>query len=166
MRRCTLLAISVTAVTAIGVAACGGGTKPPTHHKPFKTPKFLQHASLAFGAFHRFVGTPAHSGVFSSSSSAVRTAARAAMFASGQLKQASVYAKQNQAERALFPALVVLADKMKSLSATILGPSSSLPEINAINESLNRLDAAASARGHHIPDASAAQIAAAGGPHA
>ena len=163
MRRCTLLVI---AATAVGVAACGGGAKHSTQHKPFKTPKFLQHASLAFGAFHRLVATPAHSGVFSSSSSAVKIAARAAVFASGQLKQASVYAKQNQAERALFPALVVLADKMKSLSATILGPSPSLPEINAIDKSLNRLDAAAAARGHHIPDASAARIAAAGGPHA
>jgi hypothetical protein len=166
MRRFTLLVIAVSAVTAVAVAACGGGAKHPTQHKPFKTPRFLQHASLSFGAFHRFVWTPAHVGVFSSSSSAVKTAARAAVFASDQLKQASVYAKQNQGERALFPALVVLADKMKSLSATILGPSSSLPEINAINESLKRLNAAATARGHHIPDASAAHIAAAGGPHA
>jgi hypothetical protein len=166
MRRCTLLVIAVTAVTALAVAACGGGAQHSTQHTPSKTPKFLRHASLSFGAFHRFVWAPAHSGVFSSSSSAAKTAARAAVFASGQLKQASVYAKQNQAERALFPALVVLAGKMNSLSATILGPSSSLPEINAINESLKRLNAAASARGHHIPDASAAQIAAAGGPPA
>jgi hypothetical protein len=88
------------------------------------------------------------------------------VFASNELKVASRYAKANPAGRALFPALVVLADKMKALRATILGPSASLPQIDAINDSLNRINSAATAAGHHIPDATPAQIAAAGGPHA
>jgi hypothetical protein len=165
MRRTTLLALAATCVAAFGIAACGGSAKPATQHRTFKTPRFLLDASLAFGAFHRFVLTPSHSGAFSSSSSAVSNAAHAAVFASNELQLASSYAKKNPTERALFPALVVLADKMKGLSATILGPTSSLPEIDAINESLNRVNTAARAGGHRIPDATPAQIAAAGGPH-
>jgi hypothetical protein len=69
-------------------------------------------------------------------------------------------------ERSLFPALVVLADKMMALSGVIRGPTSSLAQINAANQSLARINAAATAGGHHIPDATTAQIAAAGGPQA
>lgn len=166
MRRVMPLLIPLLCVVALGVAACGVSRKTATHHQAFKTPNFLLHASLAFGAFHEFVFTPAHSGAFSSSSSAVKNAAHAAAFASNQLKVASGYAKKNPTERALFPALVVLADKMKTLGAVILGPTASLPQIEAIAESLSRVNAAASAGGHHIPDATPAQIAAAGGPHA
>jgi hypothetical protein len=166
MRRTALFRFTVTCTAALGVAACGGTSNHPSHHPAFKTPNFMRHASLAFGAFHHFVSTPAHSGAFRNSSSAVHSAADAAVFASNELKVASRYAKENPAERALFPALVVLADKMKALRATILGPSASLPQIDAINDSLNRVNAAAAAGGHHIPDATPAQIAAAGGPHA
>jgi hypothetical protein len=166
MRRLALVPFIVTCTTALGVTACGSANKHPSHHQAFRTPNFMRHASLAFGAFHHFVSTPAHSGAFRNSSAAVHNAANAAVFASNQLTVASRYAKENSAERALFPALVVLADKLKALRATILGPTASLPQIDAINESLNRVNAAATAGGHHIPDATAAQIAAAGGPHA
>jgi hypothetical protein len=165
-RRSVLLLTAVVCAAALGIAACGGGGKSASRHKPFKTPNFLLHASLAFGAFHRFVLRPARSGAFSTSSSAVTEAADAAVFASNQLKLASQYAQRNPVERSLFAALVVLADKLKALSGVIRGPTSSLAQINAANESLGRVNAAAAAGGHHIPDATTAQIAAAGGPHA
>jgi hypothetical protein len=157
--------VAVAWMAAFGIAACGGGGKSPSRHKPFNTPKFLLHASLAFGAFHRFVLTPARSGAFSTSSSAVNEAADAAAFASKQLKLAAQYAQRNPAERSLFAALVVLADKMNALSGVIRGPTSSLPQVNAVNGSLGRVNMAARAGGHHIPDATTTQIAAAGGPH-
>jgi hypothetical protein len=165
MRRVTLVLISLFCAAVLGLAACGGNDKRVPHHQTFKTPTFIRHASLAFGAFHRFVFAPAHSGAFSSSTTAVKNAAHAAAFASNQLRLASGYAKKNPAEAALFPSLVVLADKMNGLSAVILGPTASLPQIQSIDQSLSRLNAAATAGGHHIPDATAAQIAAAGGPH-
>jgi hypothetical protein len=161
-----VLLTAVACAVALGIAACGGGGKPTSRHKPFKTPNFVLHASLAFGAFHRFTLSPARSGAFSTSSSAVTKAADAAVFASSQLKLAAKYAQSNPAERSLFAALVVLASKMTALSGVIRGPTSSLAQINAANESLARVNAAAAAGGHHIPDATAAQIAAAGGPHA
>jgi hypothetical protein len=161
-----MLLTAVACAAALGIAACGGAAKSTSRHKPFKTPNFLLHASLAFGAFHRFTLSPARSGAFSTSSSAVTEAADAAVFASNQLKLAAKYAQRNPVERSLFPALVVLADKMMALSGVIRGPTSSLAQINAANEGLARINAAATAGGHHIADATAAQIAAAGGPHA
>jgi hypothetical protein len=166
VRRSMLPLIAAACVATFGIAACGGGGKSTSRHKPFKTPKFLLHASLAYGAFHQFILNPAHSGDFSSSSSAVTKAADAAVFASNQLKLAAQYAQRDPLERSLFAAMVVLADKLKALSGIIRGPTSSLAQINAANDSLGRVNAAASVVGHHIPDATTAQIAAAGGPHA
>jgi hypothetical protein len=163
LRRRALLLVAISCLTAVGITACGGTSKPPPP-KHFKTPKFLLHAGLGFGAFHTFIWAPAHAGKFATSPSAVSDAADAATFAANQLKQAAGYARRNPAERSLFAALTVVADKVGALRAAIVGPSSSLAAIEAVNQSLNRINQAASAGGHHINDASPAQIAAAGGP--
>ncbi len=158
-----LLLLLVTCVIVVGIAACGGTSKPP-RPKHFKTPKFLLHASLAFGAYHTFILTPARAGQFSASASALKNAADAATFVSNELKLAARYAQRNAVEQALFPALTVMADKISALRAKILGPTSSLADIEGINTGLGRINASATAGGHHIADATTAQIAAAGGP--
>ncbi len=165
LRRRALLLVAISCLAAVGITACGGSGKPPSP-KHFRTPKFLLHAGLGFGAFHTFIWAPAHDGKFATSPSAVSEAAAAATFAASQLKQAAGYARRNPAERSLFPALTVVADKVEALRATIVGPTSSLAAIEAVNQSLGRINQAATAGGHHISDASAAQIAAAGGPRA
>lgn len=164
LRRRALRFVAISCLAAVGITACGGSGKPPPP-KHFKTPKFQLHASLGFGAFHNFIWTPAHDGRFATSPTAVSEAATAATFAGSQLKQAAGYARRNPAERSLFAALTIVADKLEALRATIVGPASSLAAIDAVNLSLGRLNKLAKAGGHHITDASPDQIAAAGGPH-
>jgi hypothetical protein len=164
LRRRALLLVAIACLTTVGIAACGGTSKGPGP-RHFKTPQFLLHAGLGFGAFHSLIWAPAHDGRFANSSSAVSEAADAATFAGSQLKRAASYARRNAVERPLSAALTVVAYKIQALRATILGPTSSLAAIDAINESLSRINRVASAGGHRIRDASLAQIAAAGGPH-
>jgi hypothetical protein len=57
------------------------------------------------------------------------------------------------------------ADKIKALAAALFRHAS-LSQIEEINGILNRIAAMAKADGHRIVDASAARIAAAGGPRA
>ena len=163
LRRSLLLLVACLVIG--GIAACGGSSKPP-RPKHFKTPRFLLHAGLAFGAYHTFIFKPARAGQFSASASALKNAADATTFVSNELKLAARYAQRNPVEQALFPALTVMADKISALRAKILGPTSSLAEIEGINTGLGRINASAATGGHPIADASTAQIAAAGGPRA
>jgi hypothetical protein len=126
----------------------------------------LRHASLAVGAFHRFIVIPARAGELSDPvSQAARHGAAAALFAYRQLKIAAHNAQHGKGLKTLFAPLEVTADKLKALASALLrGPSGA--EIRSIHGIMRRLSTIARASGHRIVDATPAQIAAAGGPRA
>ncbi|MGN6169195.1 MAG: hypothetical protein ACTHQQ_13660 [Solirubrobacteraceae bacterium] len=150
---------------AVAAAGCGSGS----HHKPADHPAtdtVLTQASRGFGAFHRFIWAPARVGKFSDpGSAAVRRAAAAARFTSTQLRVAARHVQGSSQLRVLFAPLELAADKVSALVGT-LSRHSSVAQIDGINEILRRIAAAANDNGARITDASAAEIAAAGGPRA
>lgn len=162
----------VAAATAIVVmclllAACGGGSHKTTTTAPKRLAKVqvLQQASLAYGAFRRFIFTPAHAGDFSDPASpAITTGSAAALFASTQLNVAAHHALDDKQLRTLFAPLTLTADKIKTL-AHVLSQPSSLARINDIEGILARISGAARELGQSVVAATPQKIAAAGGPH-
>lgn len=156
---------AIACAIAVAAAGCGGGTP---HHASDHRAKdtVLTQANLGFGAFHRFIWVPARTGKFSDPSSpAVSRAAAAARFTSKQLRVAARHVQGNKQLRVLFAPLELTADKVSALVGT-LSRHSSVAQVEAINEILRHISVSAKENGAHIADASAAQIAAAGGPRA
>jgi hypothetical protein len=126
----------------------------------------MRQASLGFGAFHRFIWAPARAGRLSHPRSpAVSRATAAARFASNQLRGAARHVKGSKRLRVLFAPLELTADKMSALRGA-LSRHLSVAKVEEINKILRRLAATAKENGVRIGDASAAEIAAAGGPRA
>jgi hypothetical protein len=148
---------------ALGAAGCGGSTKHASKKQPPKH-TVLVHASLAYGAFHRFIWVPARAGDFSQPlSQAIGQGAAAARFASDQLKIAAHHVQHSKQLRVLFAPLQVTADKIKALGALLSEPAS-LAQIEAINSILGRIAAIAKANDSRIVEASPTRVAEAGGP--
>ncbi|MBV9167440.1 MAG: hypothetical protein JO342_14990 [Solirubrobacterales bacterium] len=161
------IAVALVSVVALAAAGCGVGTQhTSTAGKHAKRPVVLRQASLAVGAYHRFIWIPARAGkLFGPVSPAVSQGAAAAQFAYRELKLAARNAEHNKRLWSLFAAMEVTADKLKALGAA-LSDHPSLAEIESVNGVLNRIAATAKQDGHRIIDATPAQIAAAGGPRA
>lgn len=160
----TLMVVAACAI-AVGAAGCGGDTH---HHASNDGAKHtvLTQASLGFGAFHLFIWAPAREGrFFHSRSPAVRRAAAAARFASDQLRVTARHVKGSRQLRVLFAPLELTADKISALRG-VLSRHRSVVQVERINKILRRIAATAKDNGGRIPDASAAEIAAAGGPRA
>lgn len=166
LARARALAAAVLCAAALSLAGCGGSSHDASGSKHSAKPQVLQPASLAYGAFRRFISIPAHAGDFADpSSSAVSTGSTAAAFAYKQLNQAAHQLLHNHRLQTLFAPLTLTADKIKSLESTLSQPST-ITQINAINDILGRIATMAKQVNHPIVVASAEQIAAAGGPHA
>ena len=164
-RRHYTLIVAAACAIAVGAAGCGGGTHhDASNHRAKHT--VLTQASLGFGAFHRFIWAPAREGRFSRPSSpAVIRAAAAARFASNQLRVAARHVQGSTQLRVLFAPLELTADKISALRGA-LSRHPSVAQVEKINKILRRIAATAKDNGGRIPDASAAEIAAAGGPRA
>lgn len=166
MPRRRYIAIAATAFTiAVGAAGCGSGTHhDASSHQAKHT--VLTQASLGFGAFHRFIWTPARAGRLADpGSQAVSQATKAARFTSNKLRITAHQVQGSKQLQVLFAPLQLTADKIGALRGT-LSRHSSVAQIEMINQILLRIAAAAKNNGAHISDASAAEIAAAGGPRA
>lgn len=162
-----IIAVAIVSVAAPAVAGCGVGTQHTSAAgEHAKRPVVLRYASLAVGAYHRFILIPARAGtLFGPVSPAVSQGAAAAQFAYRELKLAARNAEHNRRMWTLFAALEVTADKLKALGAA-LPDHPSLAEIESVNGVLNRIAATAKHDGQRIVNATPAQIAAAGGPRA
>jgi hypothetical protein len=95
--RAARLGAVLMVIGALAAAGCGGsssgngsgGSGPTTQHIAFAKTKFLLHAGLAFGAFHRYIYKPFRNGGFSPPShhkAAIVKAGLAAMFAYHEAK--------------------------------------------------------------------------------
>jgi hypothetical protein len=136
MRRCSIALLAA----ALVVAGCGDKTKTVTSTGPngqvttqevpdvhFAKTKFVLHAGLAFGAFHRYVYKPYRAGSLKKGApgrtKALIKAGAASLFAAHELKQARRAALSDDRLRPLATKVDELARRLGPLAAALKGGS-------------------------------------------
>ncbi|MDQ2896430.1 MAG: hypothetical protein M3Y09_12445 [Actinomycetota bacterium] len=178
MRQLTLIALVSMSVAGFTVAGCGssssnssaGGSavsssSSGTTH--FAKTKFLLHAGLAFGAFHRYIYKPFRAGVFSHPflhKLSLLKAGLAALFITHELKIAAVDVRSSKLLSRLFSPLTAVAAKLGALRSAITGGSVSASDIGGVQSQRSSIGSTASSHGQAIQDAlpSAGQLASGG----
>lgn len=153
--RVTVMAVLL--VAALALAGCGSSTSSTsspasatstTAHVHFAKTKFLLHAGLAFGAFHRYIYKPFRSGGFKPVSShklAIAKAGAAGLFAYHEVKIALVDARSSATLSKLVSPLTALQDRLSSLGqqlhsghlnpTAIAGANSSVSSVTGLGAS-------------------------------
>jgi hypothetical protein len=96
-------------------SSSGAASSPPTPHVHFAKTKFVLHAGLAFGAFHRYLYKPLRAGAFAkplSHKAALVKAALATAFIIHELKIAYIDAQSSPLLRKLVSPLTTLRAKV------------------------------------------------------
>jgi hypothetical protein len=135
-----------------GGAAAGQTTTAPKHIRFAKT-KFLLHAALAFGAFHRYLYKPFKAGVFShplQNKLALVKAAVAAAFVVHELRKASEDAQSSALLRKLFSPLTALAAGVTGLVAAVKAGHAEPAALNSANGAIESIKQSASSAGVHV----------------
>lgn len=164
------LAILLTLVALVPLAAatgCGGKDKVVTTTNAqgqvstrtvpsvrFAKLKFVLHAGLAYGAFHRYVYKPYRTGAFKSGANgrtkALVKAGAAALFAANELRLARRAALSDDRLRAIGDKIAGLAPKLNPL-ASGLKSGQGLAAIAGVGGGLAAIVAAAKKAGVNIP---------------
>jgi len=161
----------VVSLLAAALVAAGCGTKTvsdtgangqtttrtvPNVH--FAKTKFLLHAGLAFGAFHRYIEKPLRNGSFKSGApgqkKAIAKAAAAGLFIYHELKQARDAALSSDLlRRQVVNRLDAAINKIKSLASSLKSGAISPGDIVGASGALGALKSAAGTAGADIKDA-------------
>jgi hypothetical protein len=161
------LAIAVALVIAVAVAGCG--TKTVTMTGPngqattetvknihFANTKFLLHAGLAFGAFHRYILKPLRSGALRSGAPGrlriFAKGALAAAFIVHELRVARQDALSSNQLRPLLNKLDNLEARVRGLIPGLRSGSASSGQIGAASSATDSLGSASSGIGMPIHD--------------
>lgn len=178
MRRFSLLLALGCCVAALCVAGCGSssssssGASAPTASATttasttsgnLNTTKFVFHAGLGFGAFHRWIYTPFKAGDFShplSHKLTVVKAGLAAAFVYHELKLAAGNAENSKILHPLVAPINDVADKLNSLKGSITNGSVNSSDLDGVNSQLSSIASMASSKGATIKESvpSAAQL--------
>jgi hypothetical protein len=178
MRQISIIALVSACVAAFALAGCGtssssssaGGSAVGTSTSGsihFAKTKFLLHAGLAFGAFHRYVYKPFRAGVFGHPflhKLSLIKAGLAVLFIKHELTIAAVDVRSSKLLRRLFSPLTAVAAKLGALRSAITGGSVSAADIGGVQSQLSSIGTTASSHGQAIQDAlpSAGQLASGG----
>lgn len=177
MRQITVITLVSVCIAAFGLAGCGsagsssaaGGSAATSTSSSvhFAKTKFLLHAGLAFGAFHRYIYKPFRSGVFSHPflhKLSLIKAGLAAVFIVHELKIAAVDARSSKLLSRLFSPLTAVAAKLGALRSAITGGSVNASDLGGVQSQLSSIGKTASSHGQTIQDAvpSAGQLASGG----
>ncbi|MEA2147240.1 MAG: hypothetical protein QOG59_2827, partial [Solirubrobacteraceae bacterium] len=148
----------------LGLAGCGGsssssssasaGGTPPAHVHFAKT-KFVLHAGLAFGAFHRYIYKPFRSGGFTPVGShklAIVKAGVAALFVYHEVKIALLDAQSSPVLSKLVSPLTALQTRMRGLEARLHGGQLDSSAINGASSDVSSLGSMASQAGAPVRD--------------
>ena len=117
--------------------------------------KFLLHAGLAFGAFHRYVYKPFRAGVFSHPflhKLSLIKAGLAALFIRHELRLAAVDVRSSPALRKLFAPLTAVADKIGALRHSLTSGSVGAGALNGVQSQLSSVGSTAAGHGQSIGD--------------
>ncbi|MDQ6749709.1 MAG: hypothetical protein M3Z33_02980, partial [Actinomycetota bacterium] len=128
----------------------GAGKK--TH---FAKTKFVIHAGLAFGAFHRYIYKPFKAGVFgrpASHKAALAKAALAAVFAYHETKVALKDAQSSRLLSKLVSPLTALQGKLRSMGPGFKRGQYNGAQINSANADTTTASAASAKAGQPIKD--------------
>lgn len=148
--RVRTVAVSVLLVLVIGLAGCGsasssssaGAAGGGTPHVHFAKTKFLLHAGLAFGAFHRYIYKPFRHGGFTPVTNhklAIVKAGAAALFVYHELKIALVDAQSSPLLSKLVSPVTALESKVSSLRHSLQGGHLDSTGINAANTGVSSI---------------------------
>ena len=149
------LALALTlafAVTGCGSSSSGGSGAPHVH---FAKTKFLLHAGLAFGAFHRYIYKPYKAGGFSPASShkvALVKAGAAGLFAYHEIKIALVDAQSSSTLSKLVSPITAVETKLHSLGSGLHSGKLDGSGITQANSAVGSLGSLSSSRGASIKD--------------
>ena len=147
-----LLAMTLAgAVTGCGSSSSGGGTP----HVHFAKTKFLLHAGLAFGAFHRYIYKPYKAGDFTPPSShklAIVKAGAAGLFAYHEVKIALVDAQSSSTLSKLVSPLTAVEAKLRSLGSGLHSGKLDGAGITDANSAVSSLGAKSASSGTSIKD--------------
>ena len=158
--------LPVVLVAALVGAGCGNTTTTVTGangrvttqtHIPFAKTKFLIHAGLAFGAFHRYIYKPLKAGEFAhplSHKLAIAKAALAAAFVIHELRIARMDARASPLLSKLFSPLTALAGTLAAVGANLKSKIVNSPAINSVNGTIDSIKSTASSAGAPITETS------------
>lgn len=161
---------SSSSSSSSSAAAAGSSTSSASTPNVGKLPtvKFVLHAGLAFGAFHRYIYKPFKAGDFSGGlfkhKLTVVKAGLAGLFAYHELKLAVKDAQASPKLSKLVAPITALADKLKSIGSSVKSGKPDASSLSSANGDITSLSGLASAAGISVPDQipSAAQLAGGG----
>jgi hypothetical protein len=144
---------------AWGAAGCGSSSSSSsgsgTPHVHFAKTKFLLHAGLAFGAFHRYIYKPYKAGGFTPVSShklAIVKAGAAGLFAYHEIKTALVDARSSSTLSKLVSPLTALESKMSLLGSGLKSGKLDGSAISNANSSVSSIGSQSASSGASIKD--------------
>jgi hypothetical protein len=142
---------------AWGAAGCGSSSSSSSGsgdpHVHFAKTKFLLHAGLAFGAFHRYIYKPYKAGGFTPVSShklAIVKAGAAGLFAYHEIKTALVDARSSSTLSKLVSPLTALEAKMSSLGSGLNSGKLDGSAISNANSSVSSIGSQSASSGASI----------------
>jgi len=180
MRRLTVAIAVLCCIGALGLAGCGSSSSSSTASgagtsgsastvsagsgtKSLATAKFVLHAGLALGAFHRWIYKPIKAGALKNPGShklALVKGGVAALFVYHELKLSADNAKSSKLLAPLVAPITAAGNKLSSLKTSITNGSVSASDIDAINSQLDEVKSKAAASGQSIKESipSASQL--------
>jgi hypothetical protein len=162
----------VVLLSAVLAAGCGSSKSSPATsssaavaasgqaagHTRFAKTKFVLHAGLAFGAFHRYIYKPFKAGDFGGSSltkhkTAVLKAALAGLFAYHELKLALNDAKSSRLLSKLLTPITALQGAVAALGAKLKGGGQLEPQaLESANTQIAGIGSSAAAAGQNVTE--------------
>ncbi|MGI8428342.1 MAG: hypothetical protein ACR2OB_03345 [Solirubrobacteraceae bacterium] len=139
-----------------GAPAGSGQTATSTQQIAFAKTKFIFHAALAFGAFHRYIYKPFRRGGFSPASqhkAALAKAGLAALFAYHEAKIALTDAQASPLLSKLVAPLTALQNQLSGLSGRLKAGALDATGISSAASTVDRIGAQSARSYKAIPDA-------------
>jgi len=162
--------VAIVSVLALAVSACGSSSSTPSSSAPaatsgaaasttsttkFAKTKFVLHAGLAFGAFHRWIYKPAKAGDLSHPLEHKFTtvkAALAAAFVYHELKLALADAQADPTLSKLVAPITDLQNKLHGLAGTVKSGGASAADVNGLDSSVSSIKSLAASAGQPITE--------------
>jgi hypothetical protein len=163
--------VALLSVLALAAAGCGssnsssspsasapaaaGATTSTTSTTKFAKTKFVLHAALAFGAFHRWIYKPAKAGTLRHPFSHPLTAAKAALagaFVYHELKLALSNAQASPTLSKLVAPITALQDKFRTLAASVKSGGTSPGDVTGIDSAISSIKEQAASAGQPITE--------------
>jgi hypothetical protein len=164
--RLTLIAVlSILAVSLVGCGSSGSssssassagaaaGSSTATTH--FAKTKFVLHAALAFGAFHRWIYKPAKAGELSHPFHHPLTAAKAALaaaFTYHELKLALADAQASPTLSKLVAPITALQNKIHGLQGSVKSGGTSSSDASSLDGAVSSIKSQAASAGQPITE--------------